>query len=683
MQGYDLVFLDFNNGADDIRKNALLLQEVIAWVNAVKQGTEPNVVLGYSMGGLVARYGLAQMVRNGQNTQTRLLITLDSPHHGANFPLGLQHLALAAASVRLPWFGGTVGDMNVQLRDLGRIASAPATQQMLIVRAAFPQGGVFYNSFLAGDYRNMVSLNTPYRIAAISLGSECGIRLFEPHRELMRSEGQFFISPTPMQSNNKVRTEIIVNALPNLGEVKRIMSFKVWFDYKILNIINVNVTVSNISVNNPPNISSYDGAPGGTYPSATFTGNLPNSSMRDGWWSMFADARFTATAEREFCFIPTPSALDVMAFNDASLTAQYINGIAPLGNPSRFSRFIAQEPFMRDGINLLNNESHASRPFTHRNGQWLVNEMENRPHALVSCNSTCMPAQTITIGGTLINCTPESAETEFFIPLITSATYTWTTNNPNLQVVSGQGTNRVRVRRTGTTCVGCTVSVTYDSGCGATTITASTNGGGGFSSSDYPVTGPNEAFCWTRVYYSAPDLPGATNYQWIYPSDWTYVEGQGTRFLTLIAGSTNGSVGVRVANACDAGGSPAFKMTYISCSPGGGGGGGGCSSYSAYPNPANEQLRVEASVSPCGSTTLSTNTSDSGRSTEESLEKEEFTIKLFNALGKLVKSGRSIGGELNLDVSNLPDGIYILQIFKKGKSVETKRIIVQKSIIPN
>jgi triacylglycerol esterase/lipase EstA (alpha/beta hydrolase family) len=74
-----------------------------------------NIILGYSMGGLVARYGLAQMVRNGQNTQTRLLLTLDSPHHGANFPLGLQHLALAAASVRLPWFGGTAGDMNVQL----------------------------------------------------------------------------------------------------------------------------------------------------------------------------------------------------------------------------------------------------------------------------------------------------------------------------------------------------------------------------------------------------------------------------------------------------------------------------------------------------------------------------------------------------------------------------------------
>jgi hypothetical protein len=94
-------------------------------------------------------------------------------------------------------------------------------------------------------------------------------------------------------------------------------------------------------------------------------------------------------------------------------------------------------------------------------------------------------------------------------------------------------------------------------------------------------------------------------------------------------------------------------------------------------------LRVESSVIPCGNTTLSTHFSDSGRSTEESLEKEEFTIKLFTALGKLVKSGRSMGGELNLDVSNLPDGIYILQIFKKGKLVETKKIIVQKNIIPN
>ena len=51
--GYDLIFLDYNDGADDILRNAELLEEVIIWVNQQKAqagSTEQNVVLGISMG---------------------------------------------------------------------------------------------------------------------------------------------------------------------------------------------------------------------------------------------------------------------------------------------------------------------------------------------------------------------------------------------------------------------------------------------------------------------------------------------------------------------------------------------------------------------------------------------------------------------------------------------------------
>lgn len=68
--GYDLVYIDFNDGTDDIRRNAALFEEVVHRVNDMKAragSTEPNVVMGVSMGGLVARYGLARMVRNGYN----------------------------------------------------------------------------------------------------------------------------------------------------------------------------------------------------------------------------------------------------------------------------------------------------------------------------------------------------------------------------------------------------------------------------------------------------------------------------------------------------------------------------------------------------------------------------------------------------------------------------------------
>ncbi len=89
--GYDLVFIDFNDGADDIVRNAAIVQEVINLVNANKVNDDrfgdilqQNVVMGLSMGGLCARYALANMTKNfpGTPTETRLMITHDSPHRG-------------------------------------------------------------------------------------------------------------------------------------------------------------------------------------------------------------------------------------------------------------------------------------------------------------------------------------------------------------------------------------------------------------------------------------------------------------------------------------------------------------------------------------------------------------------------------------------------------------------------
>jgi hypothetical protein len=81
--GYDIVFIDYANGTDDIRRNAALFKDVVNWVNqekAANGSTEKNVVLSISMGGLVARYGLAQMERAAPNSSdTRLLVTHDSP----------------------------------------------------------------------------------------------------------------------------------------------------------------------------------------------------------------------------------------------------------------------------------------------------------------------------------------------------------------------------------------------------------------------------------------------------------------------------------------------------------------------------------------------------------------------------------------------------------------------------
>ncbi|MBC7642325.1 MAG: hypothetical protein H7174_08305, partial [Flavobacterium sp.] len=69
-QGFDVIIVNFPNytrpgtstvidgGTDYIQRNALILVELIKQINLIKVGTEKNVVVGPSMGGLISRYAL-------------------------------------------------------------------------------------------------------------------------------------------------------------------------------------------------------------------------------------------------------------------------------------------------------------------------------------------------------------------------------------------------------------------------------------------------------------------------------------------------------------------------------------------------------------------------------------------------------------------------------------------------
>ena len=91
--GYDIAYLDYADGMDDIRRNAALFQEALRYINTHKEGDEKNVIVGLSMGGLVASYGLRKMELAGEDHETRKYISYDSPHMGANVPLGAFYMA--------------------------------------------------------------------------------------------------------------------------------------------------------------------------------------------------------------------------------------------------------------------------------------------------------------------------------------------------------------------------------------------------------------------------------------------------------------------------------------------------------------------------------------------------------------------------------------------------------------
>lgn len=133
--GYDIVLLNFpvyqrNNGdwvdggVDYIQRNAFVLIELINLINSQKEGDEELVIIGPSMGGLISRYALTYMENNEMDHQTRLWVSFDSPHLGANIMIGLQHLINYIAY-------GPMGDVTIQ-EVVDAMLRSPAAKQMLI-----------------------------------------------------------------------------------------------------------------------------------------------------------------------------------------------------------------------------------------------------------------------------------------------------------------------------------------------------------------------------------------------------------------------------------------------------------------------------------------------------------------------------------------------------------------------
>jgi len=198
-EGYDIVFIDFADGTDYIQRNAFVVEDVIEWVNAQKVGTTPNVVLGMSMGGLVARYALRDMELRNIDHDTNLYISHNAPHQGANAPLGFQALIKQLASIKLEHITGIIGlDFGSLSGDIQRgirVLNSPAAQQMLIYQiAAVPTADGFshhvdntvHQEFMQ-EYQLMgyPRLNG-IRNIAIANGSECGTEQpFSPSARLI------------------------------------------------------------------------------------------------------------------------------------------------------------------------------------------------------------------------------------------------------------------------------------------------------------------------------------------------------------------------------------------------------------------------------------------------------------------------------------------------------------------
>lgn len=269
--------------------------------------------------------------------------------------------------------------------------------------------------------------------------------------------------------------------------------------------------------------------------------------------------------------------------------------------------------------------------------------------SLIATASITMPSYSIT--GPSIICTPETYTLNGNLPC--NATVLWQATPSGIVTINSPNSTQTVVTKY--TAGDVTLSATI-TGCSSASEYQSIHAGG-YSSGDYPVSGPDNTTCNSYVTYRTNQLAGATNYAWFYPSDWTYIDGLGTYTITLRTPSTatsdNYTVGVRVANSCDAGGSYAIKNTFLSSCD------GVINSYSISPNPATSDVTV-SSVAANKQTPQKTITAVNIYNQQGNLKKQQA----FNKVKKAI-----------INVSNLPTGIYFIEIVD-GQHKERQQLSV-------
>lgn len=716
--GYDLVYVNWRNGTDYLQRNALVLEEVIRWVNAHKQPlggvVQPNVVLGSSMGGVIARMALGDMDRTGGVAahQTRLYVSLDAPHQGANVPLGYQ--AAARHAGRMYIGSGPIGAVVETVQFLRNkpsplftllLSDQPASKQLLINRLNLLDQAA--NSTYQGfqqELRTTWTYPNPanVRSIAISNGSECAIdQEFAAGSTLIyayRSVKTRFLSdligmvagaglgalggplpvlaPLIIPGSSQFELTLDIKSVAS-GGGNRVYYGNVRYTKKILWLVPVTINIVNHSYTAPSGLLPLDTYPGSFFPPLDI--DQPGSASQD--WAFTYNNNFYI--QRRFAFIPTTSALDIGQGN-ATLTAanylaRYVGGTppaAPLNSP--FANFTTafnlggnSRAFDNGNFRSLNNEPHEGLFL--RTANWLAEELNGNAAVRTNCAGACANNNYSISGNTLvcgpsdyqITNLPAGASVTWSIPASASGAFSLAPDVPNpgqVRITNQQGT-------TATTTLTGTIS---GAGCGRADIVL-TKTISSDNASSFPYYQEDCTF-YNVSHPSQSGTIGTSQATFVHQGCMVYVNlGAAPRTITLGPGggqpmTWGTSTNTRYPNTLyfqlpiGSGGTPFYFNLP---------GGGGCSNQTlvvfTYSN--NARYAYEAAPNPVGNelTVMAKKTEGVMESTQGKNEAKphEFTVEVYEvSTGTRIMSQKNSNGNLEnrLNTSKLRPGLYILHI---------------------
>ncbi len=316
--GFDCVVLNFADATDDVQRNGFVVAELIAQVRAGLPAGATMAVVGASMGGLCSRWALAWMEQHGVPHGVRTWISFDSPHGGADIPLGLQYWIDFFAS------------QSTSAAEFRAVLQRPAARQMLLHHFTSPATNTAQpdplRAPMLADFASAGNWPTLPRLVAIANGASTGATQgFAPGAQLIRYEF------------SNILTSITGNvwAVPNATNTQIFRgSIRILFS----------TTSQNVSVSGS---TPWDGAPGG------WRGSM---AQLDTTVAPYGDIVALHPAH---CFIPTVSAL-ALPTNDPFFDVDGTPNLASL------------TPFDAVYVPTANQE-HVS--ITPENAAWVRNEL--------------------------------------------------------------------------------------------------------------------------------------------------------------------------------------------------------------------------------------------------------------------------------------------------------------------
>lgn len=298
-QLYDIIYIDFNDGLDNLLRNTKMLRKALVMINQNRYSvsgysvSDESYIVGLGTGGVLARMAVNMMENANEDHKVQKIISINSPFKGINIPVALQGFIRQAHYFGIqvdPFYSG----IKTMLDPYLEFIDSDLLKQLLIYNVDdFKIDNTEHNLFL----KNNDLLECPEKPESILItqGNDYAHIMNTPFEQLI------YIESTIKKKGGGADLGIRGYSIPD-RQIKEVYYGAMRLFTKIVGVKNARIK-SYKSINTSADMYPIDGF-SGTYLETKFINDIVYSEIPELGEIMKVD---------KFCFVPTFSALDLDA----------------------------------------------------------------------------------------------------------------------------------------------------------------------------------------------------------------------------------------------------------------------------------------------------------------------------------------------------------------------------------